>query len=231
MDRAWGKLLFHHEVLWTASHITHQIHPTPYPSSLHTEPNDPQRMQSALPSTQPSPTRTKKTHVRMLFIDFSSEFNTIIPQWLICKLDKLGLSTLCSWLLDFLSQRPQRVRVCNNSSSSITLSTGDPQGCVLSPLLFTLDTQLYSILQHQPHSEVCGRHISGGSHHQGWQDSLQEGGPTECQQDHKTTPTECQQDQGDCCWLPERPHPTPATDRWCCCGDIEEHHFPGDTHR
>ncbi|KAI3376743.1 hypothetical protein L3Q82_000086 [Scortum barcoo] len=29
----------------------------------------------------------------MLFIDFSSAFNTIIPQQLICKLDKLGLST------------------------------------------------------------------------------------------------------------------------------------------
>ncbi|KAI3374360.1 hypothetical protein L3Q82_005961 [Scortum barcoo] len=77
----------------------------------------------------------------MLFIDFSSAFNTIIPKQLICKLDKLGLSTsLCNWLLDFLSQRPQAVRVGNNISSSITLSTGAPQGCVLSPLLFTLLT-------------------------------------------------------------------------------------------
>ncbi|KAG5264795.1 hypothetical protein AALO_G00258100 [Alosa alosa] len=70
-----------------------------------------------------------------------SAFNTIIPQQLICKLDKLGLSTyLCNWLLDFLCQRPQVVRVGNNISSSITLSTGAPQGCVLSPLLFTLLT-------------------------------------------------------------------------------------------
>ena len=83
----------------------------------------------------------KDSYVRMLFIDFSSSFNTIIPQQLICKLDKLGLSTsLCNWLLDFLSQRPQAVRVGNNISSSITLSTGAPQGCVLSPLLFTLLT-------------------------------------------------------------------------------------------
>ncbi len=77
----------------------------------------------------------------MLFIDFSSAFNTIIPQQLICKLDKLGLSTsLCNWLLDFLCQRPQAVRVGNNTSDTITLSTGAPQGCVLSPLLFTLLT-------------------------------------------------------------------------------------------
>ena len=83
----------------------------------------------------------KDSYVRMLFIDFSSAFNTIIPQQLICKLDTLGLSTsLCNWLLDFLSQRPQVVRVGDNTSNSITLSTGAPQGCVLSPLLFTLLT-------------------------------------------------------------------------------------------
>ncbi|XP_029971908.1 dynein axonemal assembly factor 11 [Salarias fasciatus] len=67
---------------------------------------------------------TKNSHVRMLFIDFSTAFNTIIPQQLIYKLDQLGLNTtLCSWLLDFLTGRPQAV-----------------QGCVLSPLLFTLLT-------------------------------------------------------------------------------------------
>ncbi|KAI3371234.1 hypothetical protein L3Q82_023539 [Scortum barcoo] len=38
------------------------------------------------------------------------------------------------------AKRPQAVRVGNNISSSITLSTGAPQGCVLSPLLFTLLT-------------------------------------------------------------------------------------------
>ena len=83
----------------------------------------------------------KDSYVRMLFIDFSSAFNTIIPQQLISKLDKLGFSTsLCNWLLDFLTQRPQAVRVGNNISSTLTLSTGAPQGCVLSPLLFTLLT-------------------------------------------------------------------------------------------
>ena len=83
----------------------------------------------------------RNTHVRMLFLDFSSAFNTIIPQHLISKLAPLGFSThLCNWLLDFLSNRPQSVRVGNNVSSVISLSTGSPQGCVLSPLLFTLMT-------------------------------------------------------------------------------------------
>uniref|UniRef100_A0A9J8BX17 Reverse transcriptase domain-containing protein n=1 Tax=Cyprinus carpio carpio TaxID=630221 RepID=A0A9J8BX17_CYPCA len=83
----------------------------------------------------------KDSYVRMLFIDFSSAFNTIIPQQLIHKLVELGLNTsLCNWLLDFLTGRPQAVRVGSNTSSTITLNTGAPQGCVLSPLLFTLLT-------------------------------------------------------------------------------------------
>ncbi|XP_049579031.2 uncharacterized protein [Syngnathus scovelli] len=98
-------------------------------------------MPSALPSTRPSPTWRERTHVRLLFVDFSSAFNTIVPQRLICKLDELGLSTsLCNWILDFLCQRPQVVRVGDKISASITLSTGAPQGCVLSPLFFTLLT-------------------------------------------------------------------------------------------
>ncbi|KAI3374185.1 hypothetical protein L3Q82_006042 [Scortum barcoo] len=39
-----------------------------------------------------------------------------------------------------LLYRPQSVRIHDVSSSSISLSTGSPQGCVLSPLLFTLLT-------------------------------------------------------------------------------------------
>ncbi|XP_061139787.1 carbohydrate sulfotransferase 6 isoform X3 [Syngnathus typhle] len=82
----------------------------------------------------------RDSYVRLLFVDFSSAFNTIVPQRL-SKLDGLGLSTyLCNWLLDFLCQRPQVVRVGDKISASITLSTEAPQGCVLSPLLFTLLT-------------------------------------------------------------------------------------------
>ncbi len=83
----------------------------------------------------------KDSYVRMLFIDFSSAFNTIIPQQLINKLSLLGLNnSLCNRILDFLTGRPQSVRVGHNTSSTTTLSTGAPQGCVLSPLLFTLLT-------------------------------------------------------------------------------------------
>ncbi|KAI4891501.1 hypothetical protein NFI96_009272 [Prochilodus magdalenae] len=55
--------------------------------------------------------------------------------------DDLGFNTsLSNWILDFLTGRPQSVRIGRNTSSTTTLSTGAPQGCVLSPLLFTLLT-------------------------------------------------------------------------------------------
>lgn len=73
-----------------------------------------------------------------MFIDFSSAFNTIIPQQLKTKLSLLGLTiSICKWILDFLTGTPQFVRIGNSTSCSITLITGAPQGRVLSPLLFT----------------------------------------------------------------------------------------------
>ena len=77
----------------------------------------------------------------MLFIDYSSAFNTIVPSKLIIKLEALGLNpALCNWVLDFLKGRPQVVRVGNNISIPLILNTGVPQGCVLSPLLYSLFT-------------------------------------------------------------------------------------------
>ena len=75
----------------------------------------------------------RNTCVRMLFIDYSSAFNTIVPVKLITKLRTLGLNTsLCNWILDFLKGRPQVVRVGNNTSATLILITEAPQGCVLS---------------------------------------------------------------------------------------------------
>ncbi|KAK3572653.1 hypothetical protein QTP86_001631 [Hemibagrus guttatus] len=80
----------------------------------------------------------KDSYVQMLFIDFSSAFNTIIPQYLTEKLSLLGINTsLCNWILDFLTGRLQSVWIGNSTSSATTPNTGAPQGCVLSPLLFT----------------------------------------------------------------------------------------------
>lgn len=80
-------------------------------------------------------------YVRLLFIDYSSAFNTIVPTKLTSKLLDLGLNpSLCHWIEDFLTGRPQVVRIGQSTSTSITLSVGAPQGCVLSPLLYSLYT-------------------------------------------------------------------------------------------
>ncbi len=80
-------------------------------------------------------------YARLLFIDYSSAFNTIVPTKLTNKLTGLGLNTsLCDWIQDFLTGRPQVVKVGQFTSNSITLNVGAPQGCVLSPLLYSLYT-------------------------------------------------------------------------------------------
>ena len=46
----------------------------------------------------------RNTYVRMLFNDYSSVFNNIVPSKLINKLRTLELNTsLCIWILDFLT--------------------------------------------------------------------------------------------------------------------------------
>ncbi|KAI7790342.1 hypothetical protein IRJ41_020313, partial [Triplophysa rosa] len=62
------------------------------------------------------------TYVRILFVDFSSAFNTIIPSLLQTKLTQLSVpGSICQWITSFLTDRQQL-------------------GCVLSPLLFSLYT-------------------------------------------------------------------------------------------
>ena len=77
----------------------------------------------------------------MLFVDFSSAFNTIFTHRLVDILRDLGFPhNTCMWIKSFLPDRSQRVRVGRHTSTSLSLSTGSPQGCVLSPLLYTLYT-------------------------------------------------------------------------------------------
>ncbi|KAK3550119.1 hypothetical protein QTP86_021055, partial [Hemibagrus guttatus] len=81
------------------------------------------------------------SYARILFVDFSSAFNTIIPALLRDKLFQLNVpDSMCSWITDFLTDRWQFVRLGTHVSDLQHISTGSPQGCVLSPLLFSLNT-------------------------------------------------------------------------------------------
>nr|XP_049617694.1 uncharacterized protein LOC125992631 [Syngnathus scovelli]XP_049617695.1 uncharacterized protein LOC125992631 [Syngnathus scovelli] len=176
----------------------------------------------------------KNTHVRMLFLDFSSAFNTIIPQHLVGKLEHLGFNTpLRNWLLDFLTNRPQSVRVGQNTSDVITLSTGSPQGCVLSPLLFTLnDTRLRPQVHHQSHREVRRRHNGGGAHQRQQRPGLQRGGGAAGGLVQRQQPDpECGEDEGDHRRLQEKPASPRSTDhQQLSCGGGQQHQIPGGPH-
>ena len=79
------------------------------------------------------------TYARILFIDYSSVFNTIIPHNLFNKLRPLNVNPqICKWILDFLLKWLQVVKLNSQLLEPPTLSTGASQGCVLSPLLFKL---------------------------------------------------------------------------------------------
>ncbi|KAI3369733.1 hypothetical protein L3Q82_024401 [Scortum barcoo] len=76
-----------------------------------------------------------------MFFDFSSAFNTIQPRLLGDKLQLAGVDHhLTTWILDYLTHRPQFVRVQGFESDRLLCSTGAPQGTVLAPFLFTLYT-------------------------------------------------------------------------------------------
>ena len=49
-------------------------------------------------------------------------------------------TSICQWITNFLTDRQQLVRLGKFTSNTCTISTGAPQGCVFSSLLFSLYT-------------------------------------------------------------------------------------------
>lgn len=64
--------------------------------------------------------KKKKTHVRMLFTDYSLAFIPIEPSKFVIELRDIRLNTvLCDWTLNFLVGRPQAVRLGNTTFSTL----------------------------------------------------------------------------------------------------------------
>lgn len=94
-----------------------------------------------------------KAYARLLFIDFSSAFNTIQPFLLLETLKNMGVSSfIIKWYYSFLTNRMQYVRVHNATSQTKCISTGAPQGCVSSPVLFTIYTN--ECVSTHPHNYI-----------------------------------------------------------------------------
>ena len=90
--------------------------------------------------------------VRIMFFYFSSAFNTIQPILLRDKLSSMGVDAhLVSWIVDYLTERPQFVMLGGCTSDTVFCSIGAPQRTVLSPV--TLFTFYTSDFWHE--SELC----------------------------------------------------------------------------
>ena len=77
--------------------------------------------------------------VDSVYIDFSKAFDTVSHSKLLLKLSKYGISgCLLQWIASFLTNRTQKVRVGNELSLPANVTSGTPQGGVLSPLLFLM---------------------------------------------------------------------------------------------
>ena len=160
----------HHEVPGEAGPATH---PGPSPICIQSKQATPTVLHTVLRRLE-----QHGAYARLLFVDYSSAFNTILPCRLLSNMSDLGVQhNICLWIRDFLTDRPQSVRMGPHLSSTLTLGIGAPQGCVLGPFLYSLYTHdLISSHNTNNISQICRWYDCGGadeSAYRGWQSGAQ----------------------------------------------------------
>ena len=74
------------------------------------------------------------SYAGILLVDFSSASKTILPHLVIKRIIDLGVGKQFVMLVhSFLTNRSQYVNVSSVGSPHVSISTGAPRGCVLSP--------------------------------------------------------------------------------------------------
>ncbi len=113
-------------------------------------------------------------YARLLFIDYSSAFNTIVPTKLTNKLTGLGLNTsLCDWIQDFLTGRPQVVKVGQVHLKLHHPERRSPAGLRSeSPAILSLHTWLCVLSQIHIYYQICWWYCGSGPHFQQWWDRI-----------------------------------------------------------
>ena len=102
---------------------------------------------------------TPRNYCRALFVDFPSVFNTVKPHIFASKMMEMKIDNgVVTWVLEFLTNRSQLVKL-DVKSNTIYANSGAPQGCVISPILFTIYTNdcqmMKSDLLNLPMTHYC----------------------------------------------------------------------------
>lgn len=75
--------------------------------------------------------------VDIIYLDFCKIFDKVAHRRLLLKLEKYGIKrNILAWIKDFLSNRQRRVVIKGEVSDWKDITSGIPQGSVLSPILF-----------------------------------------------------------------------------------------------
>ena len=110
-------------------------------------------------------------HLRICFLDFSKAFDRIGYNLLIEKLINLGARrSLIPWIINFLSDRKQRVKFDGATSDWLPVNAGVPQGTKLGPILFLVmvnnlritspDTRMWKYVDDVSTSESLSRNCT-----------------------------------------------------------------------